>query len=71
MATKTEYIKTFEGVIVGIIETKDNGDQLARDFNSRQILGYYRAKYNDTTDFYGRVIGRGNLLSSLIWNKKK
>lgn len=69
--TKEEFIKTFEGVIIGIIETKDNGDQVARDFASRQILGYYRARYNDTTDFYGRSIGRGNLLASLIWQNKK
>ena len=65
-----EYIRDFSGKILGIIETFDNGDQLARDFSSRMILGYYRAGPNHTTDFYGRVIAKGNCVVSFIYNKR-
>lgn len=67
-----EYIKDFNTqLIIGIIETDANGDKTARDFQSRQILGYYRKKYNHTTDFYGRVIAIGDCVVSLIWQNKK
>ena len=65
-----EYIKDFSGKILGIIETAPNGDQTARDFSSRMILGYYKAQQNQTTDFYGRIIAKGNCVASLIYNKK-
>ena len=64
-----EYIRDFSGRILGIIETCPNGDQIAKDFMSRKILGYYRAAYNHTTDFYGRVIAKGNCVVSFIYNK--
>ena len=35
----TSYIKEFSGKIIGIIETDTNGNQTARDFESRKILG--------------------------------
>ena len=63
-----EYIKNFNGQILGIIETLDNGDQVARSFPLRQVLGFYRAKYNHTTDFLGRVLTRGNSVANLIFN---
>ena len=67
-----EYIRDFNTkLVIGIIETDSNGDQTARDFQSRQILGYYRKKYDHTTDFYGRVLTHGNTVVSLIFNKKK
>ena len=64
-----EYIRDFSGKILGIIETYPNGDQKAIDFDSRMILGYYRAAHNHTTDFYGRVIAKGNCVASFIYNK--
>ncbi len=67
-----EFIRDFNTrLIIGIIETDTNGDKIARDFQSRQILGYYRKKYNHTTDFYGRVIAIGDCVVSLIWQNKK
>lgn len=65
-----EYIREFSGKILGIIETMPNGDQKAIDFDTRKILGYYRASLNHTTDFYGRVIAKGNCVSSFIYNKR-
>ena len=64
---KETYIKDFSGAILGIIETKDNGDQVARAFPGRQILGYYISSRDHTTDFYGRVIARGNSVTALIY----
>lgn len=66
-----EYIKEFPSQkIIGIIETMPNGDQIAKDFMTRKIVGYYRAAQNHTTDFYGRVIAKGNCVSALIYNNK-
>ena len=65
-----EDIKKYSGEIIGIIETKDNGDQIARAFPGRQVLGFYRKSQDQTTDFYGRVISRGNTVVSLIYEDK-
>ena len=66
-----EFIKEFgSGKILGIIETDSNGDQKAIDFDTRKILGFYRKKNDHTTDFYGRIIARGNCVASLIFNKR-
>ena len=66
-----QYIREYpSGKILGIIETDTNGDQIARDFSTRMILGYYRARFDHTTDFHGRVIAKGNCVASLIFNKR-
>lgn len=67
---KEEYIKKFSGEILGIIRTDDNGDQTAYDFPGHQILGYYKAKYNHTTNFTGTVLGTGNFVVNLIYEAK-
>ena len=66
-----EYVKDFSGRILGIVQSLDNGDQIIKDFNTRQILGYYRARLNHTTDFRGVVIAKGNAAASLIYNANK
>lgn len=67
-----ELVKDFYNRVIGSMD--DVGDEIiARDFYNK-VLGYYRKKENITQDFYRRVIGKGNLLSGLIWqeyNKKK
>lgn len=68
--SREEYIREFNGQILGIIRIEDNGDKAAVDFPSRLVLGYYRAKYNHTTDFYGRVISKGDTVVSLIYQAK-
>lgn len=67
---REDYIKEFSGRIIGIIRTEDNGDQAAIDFPSRRILGFYRAKYNHTTDFAGRVVAQGNSVVNFIYQEK-
>lgn len=69
MAANEEYIKDFSGRILGIIKTESNGDRTAIDFPSRRILGYYKKRYDHTTDFIGRVVSRGDTVVSFIYNK--
>jgi hypothetical protein len=69
---KEEYIRDFNTrQIIGIIRTKSNGDQVAIDFATRKILGFYRASRDATTDFLGRVLTKGNSVVSLIYKNKK
>ena len=68
---KEEIIKDFYGHFLGIIETCPNGDQIARVWSSRQIVGFYRKQYDHTTDFYGRVVSQGNTVISLIYKNLK
>ena len=58
-------IRNFQGVIIGKIIEKPNGDKEVRDFYG-VILGRYD-KFTDTTrDFYGRVIARGDCCAMLL-----
>lgn len=64
MTTKVN-IRDFYGRILGSIETDEKGNKTARDFPGR-IVGFYYASRNVTTDFYGRVVAQGDMVSSLI-----
>ena len=67
--TREEYIRDFNSRrIIGILRTLKNGDIEARDFNSRRILGYYRKTRDITTDFYGRMLMKGNCVAGLIYS---
>lgn len=72
MAWTQEYITDYpSGKKLGIIETDSGtGDQVARDFTTRKILGYYKASLNQTTDDLHRTIAKGNCVVSLIYNQK-
>lgn len=61
-----ETLKDYYGRIIGYIDTKPNGDQTGYDFYQR-IVGYYQKQQNVTTDFYRRIVSRGNTLSGLIY----
>lgn len=64
-----EKIKDFYGKIIGYIVTDDkNGNKTAMDFYGR-ILGYYKKDLNITTDFYGRVVSRGDIITGLIYER--
>lgn len=64
-----EYIRDFKSrKIIGILRTLRNGDIEAREFSSRRILGYYRKNIDMTTDFYGRMIAKGNCVVSFIYD---
>jgi len=67
---KEEYIRDFKTQqIIGILRYRANGDIEAVEFKSRQILGFYRAATDTTTDFLGRMIAKGNCVVSFIYNK--
>ena len=68
MAKQT--ITDFYGRILGTVEIESNGDKTARDFYGN-ILGHYKKSQNVTTDFYGRPLGSGDFVVSLIHNNKK
>lgn len=59
-------IKDFQGRILGYIWTnKETGNERATDFYGK-ILGFYDKKNDFTKDFVGKILARGNILSSLI-----
>lgn len=50
-----EYIRDFNTrQIIGMLETKPNGDIYAISFTTRQVLAIYRKEYDDTIDFNTR-----------------
>ena len=60
-------IRDYYGKILGRIGTQYNGTQVAKNFHG-QILGYYYPEQNETKDFHGRILARGNTLAALIQN---
>lgn len=60
-----ELLKTYNGKPWGWIETLPNGDVECRDWHGR-VVGWYRKSRNVTTDFNGRIIARGNVVTILL-----
>ena len=63
-----EALKDFQSRIIGYIDTKPNGDQIGYDYYNR-IVGYYEKRTNLTKDYSRRIVGRGNLLSALVYQQ--
>lgn len=63
-----ETIRDWTGCILGYVDTESNGDKTVRAF-SGVILGYYRKSRDVTTDFYGRVLTKGDTAVSLIYSQ--
>ena len=53
--------------IIGFIETRPDGIQVLKNA-SFQTQGYYHPSNNLTKDEYFRIIGYGNLLTTLLRN---
>ena len=66
---KEEYIRDFNKVIIGIIQTDSNGEKTARLFNSRKIVGFYSPKDNRTRNFMLQIVSEGDTLVSLIYKE--
>ena len=62
---REESIRDFYGKIIGKYQYQSNGDIVVRDFYNR-ILGYYIASRDVTTDFYRRVVAKGNAVGMLL-----
>lgn len=63
-----EYIKDFNGKVLGYLETQGT-KTYARDFYGK-VLGSYDSRDGFTRDFYNKVVARGNAVVGLIYNKK-
>ena len=62
---RREYIKDKTYRVIGCIETDDKGNKVGKDYVFR-VVGRYDAKQNITKDLYGKFVGTGDQLSSLI-----
>lgn len=62
-----QIIRDFKGIILGYVDTDEKGNKTVRDFQER-ILGYYDSNLDVTRDFQGRILARGDVASSLIFN---
>ena len=63
MARQT--LKDRSNRIIGYIETDSSGRQTIKDASNR-IKGRYDPKTNKTKDSSNRIVGTGNLLTSLL-----
>ena len=70
MPSNVEYIRDFDTrMVIGMLETRDNGDIYAIEFNSRKIVCIYRVSTNDTIEFdTRRVVTKGNSVVSFIYD---
>ena len=66
---KEEFIRDFNKVIIGIIQTDNEGNQTGRLFTSRKIVGYYTVKDNRTRNFLLQIVSEGNTLVNLIYQE--
>lgn len=68
-SVREEYIRDFDTrMIIGILRYRENGDIEAVEFSSRKILGFYRVAHDQTTDFLGRMVAKGNCVVSFIYD---
>lgn len=51
--------------LIGYINTRSDGTQEGRDKNNN-LKGSFNPKSNETRDVHNRLVGKGNMLSSLI-----
>ena len=61
-----EYIKDSRGFIIGSVETQDDGDKTVKDERGF-VLGYYKKSQNNTVDYRGFIVARGDSAVSLIY----
>ena len=61
----TQDLRDRSGRLIGRIESKSDGKQEIRDASGR-LKGHYDPKSNQTRDSSGRLVGTGNLLTTLL-----
>ena len=59
MVIKTDTLRDFYGKVLGTIELESNGNKTVRNFYGK-VLGRYDKQKNVTTDFYGKILYRGD-----------
>ena len=70
MTIKTDTLRDFYGKIIGTIETDSAGNKTVRNFYGK-VLGKYDKQKNVTTDFYGKILYRGDFSQLLFALDKK
>jgi len=60
-----ESVRDRKGSLIGMIFTMADGRKIFRSGKGK-LLGIYYPKTNETRDHTGALVGRGNVLSSLI-----
>jgi hypothetical protein len=60
-----EPVRDKKGYLIGMIFTMADGRKIFRSGRGK-MLGIYYPKTNETRDHTGTLVGRGNLLTSLI-----
>lgn len=67
MASKEIILRDRNHKPIAAIEIKDNGDKVLRDMNhNRRPIGYYDKLTDSTRDINHRIIGYGDILTSLL-----
>ena len=61
-------VKDFNGIILGWVETDEEGNQRVRDFKGF-IVATYDKSMNVTREFSGRIITRGNTAIGMLFKK--
>ena len=61
----TQTLKDSSHRVIGYIETKSDGTQVIKD-SSYRVKGYYDPRTNQTKDSSYRIVGTGNLLTTLL-----
>ena len=51
--------------VIGFLDTAGDGSQTLQDAHHR-LIGYYKRRSDVTTDPHHRIVGRGNILLSLL-----
>lgn len=63
--SERERLQDWTGKIIGFVDYESNGDKTLRNFEM-QILGKYISSRDITQDFYGRIVGKGDILMTLL-----
>ena len=63
---KREEIRDQHGVLIGRYETKQHPERVELRDRSGRLLGHYNAEKNETRDAHGIVVGRGNIVATLL-----
>jgi hypothetical protein len=65
LCEKRDFVRDRTGSLLGTIETLSNGMIILRN-NGGKRLGIYDTKTNKTYSHTGALVGRGNVLTSLL-----
>ena len=60
-----QQVKDKSGKVLGVIRETSSGSEL-RNVNTNALVGTYDKRTNETRSISGRIVGKGNLLASLM-----